>query len=336
MLSGQKTNYYAIRAAPGAGRNFLAVLLNRHYNNNSFLIHYSKTFNEYFNTSELVPDVNGKYTIPFWDNKFKFINLRERIDSDYIDRIVHEHEWMETDRDIRIRRFEAFAIDSNSGINPKTFIENIIQGYYITLETQEEINFVTKLIYIKKYFGDRPELMYDKDISSISHPDEYDVIVKLSPIGTAQTQFNPYMLKLETVSTSEMLTLWEKYITFLKENVPLYYPLSDFNLYYFSQYFIEKYSLFNIDCYLTYYERFKRSKLKKHYVPNHMLREETKIKKIKSKDVNFKVIAYKDMFLDLLNTDTPFDNFKPEIKEYTKRNLQLIEMFENFYGEILN
>ena len=34
MLSGQKTNYYAIRAAPGAGRNFLAVLLNRHYNNN--------------------------------------------------------------------------------------------------------------------------------------------------------------------------------------------------------------------------------------------------------------------------------------------------------------
>ena len=56
----------------------------------------------------------------------------------------------------------------------------------------------------------------------------------------------------------------------------------------------------------------------------------------KSKDVNFKVIAYKDMFLDLLNTATPFDNFKPEIKEYTKRNLQLIEMFENFYGEILN
>jgi hypothetical protein len=34
--------------------------------------------------------------------------------------------------------------DGKIGINPKLFIEKIIQGYYITTKTPEEYNFISK------------------------------------------------------------------------------------------------------------------------------------------------------------------------------------------------
>jgi hypothetical protein len=60
------------------------------------------------------------------------------------------------------------------------------------------------------------------------------------------------------------------------------------------------------------------------------------LEQFKQSNPNIKEISYKDLFLDQIETGTVFDNFKNEIAEYTKRNLQLVETIENYFGEILN
>ena len=317
MQNGSSNKFYSLRASPGAGKNFLATLLNNYHNGDPFLIHYSQTYNEYFNTSEMVVDSNGPYTIPFWDSGWKFVNVRLRNSNDVRNKVVHEHEWTSKDS----RRFKAY-IESNGniGINPKSFIKNTIEGYYITTKTPEEYNFIAKLIFIKKFLGDRPNILFDEEYSNLSKSDLF-IISRLSPCKSINKTLNANIHK------------WIEFVRFLNKEIPYCYPLSELNLNYFA-----KCNTFNNDSYLIYYEQFKANWLKT-WTEIELKNIKTEIKnleKFKQSNPNIKEIPYKDLFLDQIETGTVFDNFKNEIAEYTKRNFQLVETIENYLGKILN
>ena len=317
MQNGSSNKFYSLRASPGAGKNFLATLLNNYHNDDPFLIHYSQTYNEYFNTSEMVVDSNGPYTIPFWNSGWKFVNVRLRNSNDVTNKVVHEHEWTSKDS----RRFKAY-IESNGniGINPKSFIKNTIEGYYITTKTPEEYNFIAKLIFIKKFLGDRPNILFDEEYSNLSKSNLF-IINRLGPCKSINKTLNANIHK------------WIEFVRFLNKEIPYCYPLSDLNLNYFA-----KCNTFNNDSYLIYYEQFKANWLKT-WTEIELKNIKTEIKNLeqfKQANPNIKEISYKDLFLDQIETGTVFDNFKNEIAEYTKRNLQLIEKVENFFGDILN
>jgi hypothetical protein len=315
MQNGSSNKFYFLRASPGAGKNFLATLLNNYHNGDPFLIHYSQTYNEYFNTSEMVVDLNGSYTIPFWDSGWKFVNVRLRNINDVTNKVVHEHEWTSKDS----RRFKAY-IESNGdiGINPKSFIKNTIEGYYITTKTPEEYNFIAKLIFIKKFLGDRPNILFDEEYSNLSKSDLF-IISRLGPCKSINKTLNANIHK------------WIEFVRFLNKEIPYCYPLSELNLNYFA-----KCNTFNNDSYLIYYEQFKANWLKDWI--NRELKvikiEIENLEKFKQSNPNIKEISYKDLLLDQIETGTVFDNFKNEIAEYTKRNLQLIEKVENYFGKI--
>jgi hypothetical protein len=329
MQNGSNSKFYSLRASPGAGKNFLATLLNSYHNSDPFLIHYSQTYNEYFNTSEMIVDSAGPYTIPFWDGRWKFVNIRLRNDTDLDNKIVHEHEWVSTKSgsgNEYVRRFMAYdETDGKIGINPKLFIEKIIQGYYITTKTPEEYNFIAKMIFIKKFLGNRPNIMFDKKYSNFSS-DSISKILFLSPLGNLEIGYN-YDLDI---------TRWIEFVNFLQK-IPYSYPLSGLNYNYFVEYNTGKFKL-NIDTYLIYYEQFKDNWLKSwNNTELKFIKLEIKnLEQFKQANPNIKEISYKDLFLDQIETGTVFDNFKNEIAEYTKRNFQLVETIENYFGKILN
>jgi hypothetical protein len=318
MQNGSSNKFYSLRASPGAGKNFLATLLNNYHNGDPFLIHYSQTYNEYFNTSEMVVDSNGPYTIPFWDSGWKFVNVRLRNSNDVTNKVVHEHEWTSKDS----RRFKAY-IESNGsiGINPKSFIKNTIEGYYITTKTPEEYNFIAKLIFIKKFLGNRPNILFDEEYSNFSKRSLFTI-----------SRLSPCKLTLNK-SFSANIHKCIEFVRFLNKEVPYSYAFSELNLKYFSTY-----NSFNIDSYLLHYDQFKDNWLKDWI--NRELKvikiEIENLEKFKQFNPNIKEISYKDLLLDQIETGTVFDNFKNEIAEYTKRNFQLVETIENFFGKILN
>lgn len=326
MQNGLSDKFYCLRASPGAGKNFLATLLNKSNNGiDPFLIHYSQDYNEYFNTSEMAADPNGPYTIPFWDNKWKFVNVKLRDKNDLNNSTMHEHEWTPEDS----RRFKAYT-ESNGkiGINPKTFIENIIEGYYITTRTPEEYNFIAKLIFIKRWLGDRPNILFDEEYSNLSKSDLF-IINRLSPCKPIR----------KTSNTENIINIlkWIEFIKFLNKEIPspYSYPFSNLNFNYFVEY--KPYKI-DMDSYLLYYELLKSTWLQSWLTKEFKyIKDEIKVlEEFKKINSNIIEISYKDLFLDQIETGTIFDKFKDEIAEYTKRNLQLIEGVENFFGDILN
>ena len=323
MQNGSSNKFYSLRASPGAGKNFLSTLLNNYYNGDPFLIYYSRLYNEYFNTSEMLMDKDGPYTIPFWNNGWEFINVRLRNSNDVKNKVVHEHEWASTkvDGSEYIRRFETYnQTNGKMGINPETFIKQTIQGYYVTTKSPEEYNFIAKLIFIKKSLGDRPNILFDEEYSNLSKSDLF-TISRLSPCKSIDKTLNANIHK------------WIEFVRFLNKEIPYCYPLSELNLNYFA-----KCNTFNNDSYLIYYEQFKANWFKT-WTEIELKNIKTEIKnleKFKQSNPNIKEISYKDLFLDQIETGTVFDNFKNEIAEYTKRNFQLVETIENFFGKILN
>ena len=201
----------------------------------------------------------------------------------------------------------------------------VVVGYYITTKTPEEYNFITKMIFIKKFLGNRPNIMFDKKYSNFSS-DSISKILFLSPLGNLEIGYN-YDLDI---------TRWIEFVNFLQK-IPYSYPLSGLNYNYFVEYNTGKFKL-NIDTYLIYYEQFKDNWLKS-WNNNELKFIKLEIKNLeqfKQANPNIKEISYKDLFLDQIETGTVFDNFKNEIAEYTKRNFQLVETIENYFGKILN
>lgn len=336
-----KKQYYAIRGLPGAGKNFLAVLLNRHYNNDDQLFYYSHEFNEYFNSAELYITKDGDITLPCWfDNKWNMTRVRLYKPGDTEYKIVHEHEWVinENESIDRVRRFSANAINKDWGYDYKTFVESIKEGYYITNHSKEELDFLKKLIFIKKEFGDRPNVMFDDDNSTVSNNSDWAYGMKnLSSVTTSH--YIELMKKTVSggISYSFVLDNWIRFVNMLnRESVPFAYPLSNYSKIYFDKFLNGEFKrVDDINQYMMYYEVFKNKVPGWWYTSKNFEQEEMdKVKIVKDRNPDIKVISYKDLILDPIKTNTPFDLYHEEIVQYTDRNKTLIKEFESHWGEI--
>tara|TARA_R110000868_G_scaffold140545_2_gene356288 strand:- start:3676 stop:4572 length:897 start_codon:yes stop_codon:yes gene_type:complete len=297
MQNGSNNNFCLIRTAPGAGRNFLASLLNNHHYGDPFLIHYSQTYNEYFNTPVMVVDPDGPYIIPFWsDNAWQLITTRATISNEL-----------------------SFRIRTDHGRGSKTInnIKNATDGYYVTVETNEEINIVSKLIFIKKHLGVRPLVLFSQNESSFNNDE-------LQTLKSFLSNNKNWLLDSNFYSNDLIYNIsqWSVYVEFFKQ-IPHSYAFSSLNFSYFINNYKKEPSMVS---YLSYYEYYKNTDMEKY-----------KREELFDIDISptLKRISYKSLFLDCDNTNSVFDNFKDEIKEYTKRNLELVENIENFFGEIV-
>jgi hypothetical protein len=336
-----KKQYYAIRGLPGAGKNFLAVLLNRYYNNDDQLFYYSKQFNEYFNSAEFYITPDGNMALPCWfDNKWNMIRVRLYQEGDTRYKIVHEHEWVaEEERTIdRVRRFSANRVNKNWGYDPKTFVESITEGYYVTNHTKEELDFLKKMIFIKKEFGDRPNVMFDDNYSTLS--DNYEWAYGIKNLSSVASSHYIELMKRTAqtgLSASFILDNWSEFVCMLnREQIPFAYPLSHYSKIYFDKFLNGEFKRVNdIDQYLMYYERFKSDIPGWWYTSKNFEAEETwKVNEVLRRNPDVKVISYKDLILDPIDTGTLFDTYREEIQLYTERNKSLINRFEKYWGEI--
>jgi hypothetical protein len=333
--------YYAIRGLPGAGKNFLAVLLNAYYNDDEQLFYYSEEFNEYFNSAELYITPDGDITLPCWfNNKWNMIKVRLYKPGDTKCKVVHEHEWvLSKDEGLdRVRRFSAHNVNKNWGYDYSTFVESIKEGYYITNHTEEELNFLKKLIFIKKEFGDRPNVMYDENYSTISNNSEWSYGMKnLSSVTTSH--YVELMKKTisRNIDTMFILDNWVKFVNLLlKENIPFCHPLSNYSKIYFDKFLNGEFKqVDDIDQYLMYYEKFKSEVPGWWYTSKNFKAEEVwKVNEVLKRNPDVKVISYKDLILDPVDTGTIFDTYREEIRLYTERNKNLISRFEKYWGKI--
>jgi hypothetical protein len=338
--SGTEEKYYGIRAVPGAGKNFLGSLLWELYNKNDLTtMHYSEIFNEYFTSVDVIKDPAGDHSIPYWKNDhWKFINIRRKLVSDNYITIQHEHEWFSG---AKSRREKANKIDASVGINMANIPKALISGYYITTDTPEEIEFVYKLFYIKRTFGDRPNIIYNKDNSSLSYSNEVNRLI--CPVGSPE-ELNDFTFK----DIKLLISDWINFTKFIKNEDPEFYPFSKFNLIYFKEYLKrEKVKYLNPGEYLRFYELFKNNSSRfgvmSNYTPelnskkmeSYFEFEKNHLKEFKEKIENLKVISYKDLFINYTDTNTPFDQYKDRIKEYTRKNIALIKKYEDYFGKIV-
>lgn len=327
--------YYCIRAIPGAGKNFLGHLLWHYHNGNDrSLIHYSPEYNEYFTTSDVIRD-SGPFTVPFWsDNHWKMINTRIINSSDNYINIQHEHDWTS---EANTKRQRLNRENPQYGFDNKNLSHKLIEGYYITTTTAEELDFVYKLYYIKRMFGDRPNGVFTDEKTTLNtYDNEYEIIRLIHPVGSQGE-----LAKFEFTDIEKLINNWKKYLIFLK-NENNSYPLSRFNLHYFQSYhkIDGKVRVMNKDSYLNFYEKFKEEAadtFQTYYPKLKFKKDWLDYENVLINDFNLpnvKMIPYKKLFLDQKPTNTPFDLYLDEIKEYTEKNIKLIQKIENYFGEI--
>lgn len=337
-------NYYAIRAIPGAGKHFLAALLwKHHYGNYDNIFHYSEKFNEYFscNAAQYIKKSNGQYSLPFWKGShWENINISK---SKNQFEIITDHEWLDG--------LLKFKYQKSTEPTIRDYFEKksqLIEGYYITTPTLEEIRYVYKLYLIKAMFGDRNSLMFDSKASNISDPKRFEYIRSIT-----STKRSSNYEQLAEVDYIKVMDYWKEFVLFL-QNVPYSYPFSRFNMSFFYEFLFGKINL-NEDEYLTYFEHFRLNFEKgnqsrffningsadfKYYNPSdaeikeQLMYEKNHLNKFKKEINNLYVINYRDLFLDYNTTHTVFDEFTNEIKEYTNRNNKLIKEIESFFGEV--
>jgi hypothetical protein len=331
----------AVRAIPGAGKNFIATLLSKHYNDNS-LMYWDSVYNEYFHSQYLVADTNGPIKELIWDNnKWKILSGTEI--SNPI--IVHEHELINDHLGV-VKRFQAYKKSSGKiGINPEEFVENITEGFFIFGDDQETLNFLTKLIYIKVN-GYRPIISYN-DLTGISSITKSLESLKIQTITNGGKNNKPRDLILKAnnkMSYQEWINLWKKFCIFSKK-FPYSHPLSRSNLYYIDSWIKDNmlWDLFDEHKYLNFIKDNKDFHIKDLMVrDNQIVTPQTELQKLeevrelkKKNGILLYEINYKDLFLDFKPTNTVLDHYIDEIKAYTAHNVKLINEYEDFYGKIL-
>jgi hypothetical protein len=327
----------AIRALPGAGKNFIATLLSKHYNINNLMC-YDEKFNEYFHSSYLLSDDKGEVKHPFWiNNKWKILNSKKIKNL----KLVHDHDWFD-DGSGMVRKFRLYNITNGKvGIDSNEFNEKITEGFFIFCNNMKDIEFIFKL-YIIKMCGQRPLIVYNNknNISTASETYESIYLRMISSSGNCNDIQNTMYDVNKKLSYIEWIQIWRKYCNFIKK-FPFIHVLSQLNMHYISTWLDanKKFNLFDENNFLTHYELYKIN-FKNNYFKNINLdNEQIKLNQVrklqKQNNMILHEINYKDLFLDFKPTGTVLDNYMDEIKEYTTRNMKLIEDYESFYGKIL-
>ena len=327
----------AVRAIPGAGKNFIATLLSRHYNDKT-LIYYDKVFNEYFHREYLISDSNGPIKEIFWGNsKWNIVSGKEITNPI----ITHEHELINDDFGM-VKRFNIYKQSSGRiGISPEEYSKNINESFFIFCNDKKTLDFLKKLIHIKSN-GYRSIIAYSELDNSVTFEKSFNSL-KLQAVtngGKLSKPNNIITLANEQMNYKEWINVWKKFNIFLKE-FPYAYSFSRFNLNYLGIWLQNNRSwdLFNKEIYLSF------MKNNNCHVKNNMnanITLETELKKLfeirdlqKQTKMILHEINYKDLFLDFKSTNTILDNYMDEIKAYTERNIRLADDYESFYGKIL-
>jgi hypothetical protein len=331
----------AVRAIPGAGKNFIATILSQHYND-CCLMYWDSVYNEYFHSQYLMTDINGPIKELIWDNKkWKILSGTERNDPI----ITHEHELINDQLGV-VKRFKVYKESSGKiGINPEKFAEKITEGFFIYCDDQKILDFLTKLIYIKVN-GYRPIISYD-DLTSISSVSKSLESMKIQTITNGGKNNRPRDIIIKAnskMSYKEWINLWKQFSIFTKI-FPYSHPLSRFNLNYVDFWLQDNMSwdLFDKNKYLKFLNDRKDFHIKDLMIrngetvtPHTELQKLDEVRKLKKQNnMILHEINYSDLFFDLKPTGTTLDNYMNEIKEYTDRNMKLIEGYESFYGKIL-
>ena len=317
----------AVRAIPGAGKNFIATLISKHYHSNDFM-YYDENSNEYFHSPHLTIAKNGKIKTPFWhNNKWKIISTEENESKI----LMHEHEWC---YDPGVNRFKFYKQSSGKvGIDVDKFLNIINEGYYIFTNDQKTDDFIKKLIYIKSNYS-RPPIIFD-DNSSILQKNIDALNLRLFTVACLNSSRTIDTMKIinKVMGIKEWLKIWQKYCIFLKQ-FPYIAPMSPFSQYHIIKWVTEKkkWNLCDENIFLLNLELYKKSNI------NQLDKSENleKIKELQKKtNMILYEINYKDLFFDLKPTGTILDNYMNEIRTYTERNRKLIDDYESFYGKIL-
>ena len=327
----------AVRAIPGGGKNFIATLISKHYHSND-MMYYDGIFNEYFHSPHLDMNVTGSIRQPFWNGK-KWIIISSDQKNNPI--IMHEHEWWD-DKSGIVKKFNLYKQSSGKvGVNPEKFSKNITEGFFIFCNEKEELNFVLKLIHIKVN-GFRPLIVYDeKNNCSTAQQSINGLNLRaLTSLGKGNDARFTIELAEKKMPYKKWIYFWKKYCIFIKQ-FPYMHTFSYFSMNYITQWLENNMSwdLYNPDIFLYYLEIHRENVKKINFNSVSLQSEQNKLEEVrklqKENNMILHEINYKDLFFDLKPTGTILDNYMDEIKEYTDRNMRLIEGYESFYGKIL-
>ena len=323
----------SVRAIPGAGKNFIATLLSKHYNTNTTM-YYDSLLNEYFHNPDTVIDPNGNIIQPFWNgNTWDILSSREITHEESLNIINHEHEWFDDGSDV-VRKFVQFhQSDGAIGLNPLTFYKDIREGYFIYCDKHSELIFAKKLLDMKQQNGSRPSFLIDNIIT------EYDIEVDrlraLSSTGKMWDFFRLIQSINEKMKLTDWINLWERYCMFL-EQLPFNNPMSIRNIKYLSSWLLDdmKWELCNVNNYLARYEFIDENyKLDKVFDSTNELKKLDKARSVaKETGMILHEINYSDFFFDQKDTGTVLDCYKKEVAEYTAKNIEILDQYEQFYG----
>lgn len=328
-----------VRAIPGAGKNYIATLLSKHYHSNDAM-HYDNVFNEYFHSPHLDQDENGRIKQPFWDeNKWIIISGNPKENSI----VTHEHEIWD-DKSGIVKKFKLFNQSNGKvGLDPEKFTQSIKECYFIYCDEKEELDFACKLISIK-INGARPLIVYDDETNS-STGEKSVSAAKLSVItslGKSREVLSMLNAVQEKIPYKDWINIWREYCIFIQQ-FPYFYPFSYNSVGYIIHWLHENMSwdLCNADIFLWYLEECTEN-LRTVNFKQDLFKSGTEKKQLekarqlqKENGMILHEIKYSDLFFHQKPTGTVLDNYLDDIKAYTEKNIKIIQEYENFYGKIL-
>jgi hypothetical protein len=322
----------AVRAIPGAGKNFIATLLSKHYHSDN-VMYYDKIFNEYFHSPYIIHNNLGYIKQPFWNGKNWDIIPSVQIENPII---MHEHEWINDGTGL-VNGFKIYD-QTNGKIGLKSnWINYIVKGFFIYCDKQNEIDFVQKMLHIKVN-GSRPLIVYDEKTESSTAEYSFEA-QKLRLIGSLGKGFdlrNMIDYAMTKMTYKEWIYMWKQFCIFVNQ-FPYMVPFSFHNIIYFHDWLNDdmKWDLFNSDIFLLHLEIWKK-KNKNLFNLEYEKNKLNEIEKFKNRyGMQLYKINYSDLFFYQKPTGTVLDNYMDEIKKYSERNMKLLCDYESFYGKIL-
>lgn len=323
----------AVRGLPGAGMKYISTLLSNYYHSND-VMYYDSNFNEYFHNAHLDQNKNGRIEQSFWD-KNKWVTISGNPKENSI--IMQEHD---IEHGKKFRQFR--KSNGRVGLDPKKFIQSMNECYFIYCDEKKELDFIQKLIFIKSK-GYRPIIVYDNE-TNISSEQMSKSAVNLRMITSLVGGNMPPMLinkVQEKISYKDWINIWKEYCTFIQQ-FPYSFPLSYDNLNYIFYWLEENMSwnLYDTNMYMSYIQECMKVASGRKYTEFFDIELE-KSKLVRARQIQkengmiLHEIKYSDLFFDQKSTDTILDSYLDDIKAYTKKNIKVIQEYENFYGEII-
>jgi hypothetical protein len=215
--------------------------------------------------------------------------------------------------------------------------EKIKECFYICCNTEKEVKFTTKLLFIKAN-GIGSFLSFDnsKNISTLEKSRQSDHLANDTDVYNHHILLDLIELINKNISYNKWINIWKNYQKFIK-NFPYYYSFSRISLLYIKFWLKSNmiWDLLNPNSFFMFIKK-EHKKIEKHFIPEIIIQKELKtLNNIKQNNIILHEINYLNLFFDQKPTGTILDNYMDEIRLYTERNINLINNYESFYGKLL-